>query len=121
MTTPTDILREAKILLNGDVQTEVRRRTIIGRCYYAAFNHVKGHDSAKDFQRDKGESVHAALIRHLVRSNIYNIRYAGNKLRGLFRARIKADYHLENPVDRGEETVAYEDADEIMNDILGED
>ena len=120
MTTPTDILREAKILLNGDVLTEVRRSTTIGRCYYAAFNHVKGHYSAKSFPREEGESVHAALIRHLVRSDNTNIRYAGKKLRGLFRARIKADYHLENPVDRGEETVAYEDAAEIMNEILGE-
>ncbi len=49
-----------------------------------------------------------------------NIRYAGKKLRGLYQARIKADYHLDHPVDRGEEMVAYEDADEIMNEILEE-
>ncbi len=120
MTTPAEILHEAKVLLSGDVLTEVRRRTIIGRCYYAAFNHVRDHDSARGFQREEGEGVHRALIRHLVRSDDTNNRYGGKKLRGLLRARIKADYHLENPVDRGEETVAYEDAGEIMNEILGE-
>ena len=118
MTTPTDILHEAKIFLDARVLTEVRRRTIIGRCYYAAFNHVRGHDSAKGFQREEGEGVHRALIRHLVSSDGPNIRYAGKKLRGLFQARIKADYHLEHPVARGDEMVAYEDADEIMNEIL---
>ncbi len=120
MTTPTDILDEAKIFLDARVLTEVRRRTIIGRCYYAAFNHVRGHDSAKGFQREEGESVHAALIRQLVRSDSSNIRYVGKKLRGLFQARTKADYYLKDPVGRGEEMVAYEDADEIMNEILGE-
>ena len=120
MTTPAEILHEAKVLLNGDVLTEVRRRTIVGRCYYAAFNHVQDHDSARGSQREEGEGVHGALIRHLVSSGDSNIRYAGKKLRSLLKARIKADYHLDHPVDRGEETVAYEDADEIMNEILGE-
>ena len=120
MTTPAEILHEAKVLLNGDVLTEVRRRTIIGRCYYAAFNHVRGHDSAGGFQREEGKGVHGALIRYLVSSDDSNIRYAGKKLRGLFQARTKADYYLEDPVGRGEEMVAYEEADEIMNEILGE-
>ncbi len=120
MTTPTDILHEAKILLDAGVVTEVRRRTIIGRCYYAAFSHVRGHDSAKGFQREEDQGVHGALIRHLVSSDDSNIRYAGRKLRGLYQARIKADYYIEHPVDRGEEMVAYEDADEIMNEILEE-
>ena len=120
MITPAKILHEAKALLNGDVQTEVRRRTIIGRCYYAAFNHVRIHNSAKGFRREEGKGVHGALIRYLASSDDSNVRYAGKKLRGLFQARTKADYHLEYPVDRGEEMVAYVDADEIMNEILGE-
>ncbi len=120
MTTPAEILHEAKVLLNGGVLTEVRRRTIIGRCYYAAFNHVRNHDSARGFQREEGEGVHGALVRYLVGLDDSNLRYAAKKLRGLFHARIKADYDLELPVDRGEEMVAYEDADEIMNEILGE-
>ena len=119
MTTPTDILREAKILLNGDVLTEVRRRTIVGRCYYAAFNHVRIHNSAKGFRREEGKGVHGALIRYLASSDDSNVRYAGKKLRGLFQARTKADYHLEYPVYRGEEMVADVDSDETMVEILG--
>jgi hypothetical protein len=49
MIRPTDILAEGKALLAlpASQRTEVRRRTIISRAYYAAFHFLRSHPCAE--------------------------------------------------------------------------
>ncbi len=61
-------------------------RTIINRCYYAAFGHIKpafGHI-------ENNLSVHSKLISVLKRTPNYEI--IGSKLEALFNQRKEADY-----------------------------
>lgn len=88
-----DLRREALALAVAFRGNEARRRTIVGRAYYAAFHRVlaaavaHGHKSA-------GFQAHARLIEFCLNNKRSEFRTAGAELRALRTLRVHADYGL---------------------------
>ncbi|MAF96765.1 MAG: hypothetical protein CMM60_13590 [Rhodospirillaceae bacterium] len=118
MITPSEILNEARVLLDGVVINEPRCRTIVGRAYYAAFHHALMHPAAKGFKPLENQSQHTALAYHLIKASDADVRYAGKLLQALRLRRTTADYHLSSEVRQQEAHDAYQDADRIINEHL---
>ncbi|MEI8395591.1 MAG: hypothetical protein WCF85_12695 [Rhodospirillaceae bacterium] len=99
MITPFDILSEAKTLLDlpPETRTEARRRTIIGRCYYAAYKHLHSHDVAKGYRHSPGQNTgsHRSFLNHLKESDQPDVVKAIKVLEFLLSYRVQADYFLD--------------------------
>ena len=122
MITPFDILDEAKALLDlpPETRTEARRRTIIGRCYYAAYQHLSSHEIAKDYCRTPGQNVgmHKSFLDYLKRVKRPDVYNAVRVLEFLRRWRTTADYHLKDSIDDALEETCWNQANKLMSEIL---
>lgn len=122
MTKPKDFLREAKALSIGPT-TEMRRRTIINRAYYAAYHYVMSHPCVKGFAvyREKvNMGHHKALTEFLSQSQDSTIQHVSGLLRTLFSRRRKADYVLARPISQSEAEDSVELAEELIEGVLAE-
>lgn len=118
MSSAKDILAEAQTLLSGGALSETRCRTIIGRAYYAVYHHVLDHQCAEYFKAPGTGSDHIALANHLLGSSDRTVLYVGRKLHALRKRRKTADYELNVPVDKYLASDTFEEADEIINELL---
>ena len=126
MTTATDLLNEAKLLNRDAAKTEARRRTIIGRAYYAAYHKALEHPASKDFAFEPGKrdshgryrGRHQQLIEILKQSKDPLIKNVGRKLETLRLRRNDADYDLSSPLKRDLESDSIALAEEILLEDL---
>ncbi len=132
MTTPADILNDAK-LLNEGATSEARRRAVVSRAYYAVYHHILSQSWAKDFTNElvqigkEAEAAgrhapgrHSLLQRWLGKSPNRSIKYAGSQLADLMSRRVNADYRLHQTMNQLVSTDAVELAEEIIYDTLAE-
>lgn len=98
--TPGDLLAEAKALRVAARGSEARRRTIVGRAYYAAYHSLLiaaqalGYRYSKENNRPPGR--HENLIDWAMRhSSTNDLRIAAERLRALKPLRHRADYALD--------------------------
>ena len=115
-TTPSDILEEARLLL-ADSATEVRRRTVCARAYYAAFHACWRLSSSLGFQSRRSRGVHGHVIQFLAGRQERSYRNFGRLLNDLRIRRNNADYELEIDVPRGIAEDAVEGANGIIVEI----
>lgn len=100
MTTPGDLLSEAQALADSAQTDRTRRRTVVGRAYYAAYHHLLEHGRSRGYapsgrdHKGKPVGVHAALIDWLKHQPDRALYDAGLDLEALKNLRIKADYVL---------------------------
>lgn len=101
--TPGDLLAEAKALRVAARSSEARRRTIVGRAYYAAYHSLLiaalalGYEYGRENNRPSGR--HENLIDWAMRqSSVHDLRIAAERLRALKPWRHKADYALDAEV-----------------------
>ncbi len=120
MISPEDLLDEAKALLGLATSSEARRRTIIGRAYYAAFHFLRSHECCKHYQEERGLGTHRNLINYLSESRSLNVLFAARILNSLYSYRCRADYMLNMDIERGLERRAVEDTEDIFNEALVE-
>lgn len=107
-----DLLAYGKVLLTGT--SEIELRNSIGRSYYAAYHRAnKWHVGLPSpGVAPGGKGVHATLVDQLVAPTVVGPKAMQSKsigymLRTLHAARRKADYFLDESVDRSEaESVA---------------
>jgi uncharacterized protein (UPF0332 family) len=106
--TPGDLLTEAQALSADINHSEARRRTVVGRAYYAAYHALlaaatrAGYRYARDDGRPPGS--HENLMEWAMnRSGSLDLGKSAFALRDLKRQRAKADYRLT-------ETVTFNDA-----------
>lgn len=126
MTTPADLLNEAKLLDRDPAKTETRRRTIVGRAYYAAYHGALAHQASGDFAFEPGKrdvsgrhrGRHQQLIDFLKQSQNPALKRAGRKLEILRLRRTGADYNLCLPLKRDEESDSVALAEEILLEDL---
>ncbi len=122
MTKPKDFLREAKALSSGPA-TDMRRRTIVNRAYYAAYHYVMLHPCVKGFaafRKNANMGSHTALIEFLSQSQDSTIQYVSGLLRTLFNRRRKADYVLAASISQSEAEDSVESAEELIEGVLAE-
>lgn len=101
--TPGDLLAEAKALRVAARGSETRRRTMVGRAYYAAYHSLLaaakkvGYQYGKDNNRPPGR--HENLIDWAIRRSADNDhKIAAERLRSLKAWRHRADYTLDAEV-----------------------
>ena len=122
MTKPKDFLQEARALLGG-ATTEIRRRTIVGRAYYAAYHFLLSHsctDGFKAYRAEADTGRHKALIDFLSKSQDRVVQHCGRTLSTLFSRRRKADYILEKSISITEAKDTVELAEELIEGTLEE-
>ena len=88
----TDLLAEARTLSTAINSTAARRRTIIGRAYYAAFHEMLNCATPRGYCPTGKLSVHAQLITWLNTSGSRDLRRAGGIMKQLRALRADADY-----------------------------
>ena len=103
-----------------DAATEAMYRTVVNRCYYAAYRYLLDHPCTAGFERTRERSAHRQLIEFLADSDIAALQRASVLLRYLHHWRIDADYSpLGGPWRAiAEDCVAT--AEEIIGDALAE-
>lgn len=126
MTSPEDLLGEAKTLAENPVRNDARRRTIIGRAYYAAYHCALAHQAAEAFSfspdrrnaRQRHIGRHQQLIEHLRASPSKVVRRVAESLLELKEWRTAADYHLDSPIPLQQEQTCLDLAEEIILEDL---
>lgn len=114
---PEIFLEIAKFLKeNKSLNEQGKFRTIIGRAYYAAFlctrEHLKNH-KARTFDKEK---QHQKVLDALDEFDAYYLR---NRLDQLRDNRVKADYHLNIPLDLNICEKSLIISEEIIQEIEG--
>lgn len=120
--TPGDLLAEAKALRVAARGSEARRRTIVGRAYYAAYHSLLiaaqalGYRYSKENNRPPGS--HENLIDWAMRqSSTHDLRIAAERLRALKHWRRKADYTLDIDVSFSNAEYCLATAQAVINDL----
>jgi uncharacterized protein (UPF0332 family) len=121
---PKDLLKEARILRESARNNETRRRTIIGRVYYAVFHAVSElacHEGYK-YNRDSAKTGrHEDLIRYaIVKGQSPSLREAGSILGELKTFRRTADYVLDYPSTFDDMEDCLEKAEYVVEDLLAD-
>ena len=75
-----------------DAATEAQYRTVINRCYYAAYRYILDHPCTDEFELTKARSAHQQLIKFLADSDDAALQHVSDLLRQLHLQRKDADY-----------------------------
>lgn len=89
---PKEFIAIAELLAQNKPCPENMNRSIINRCYYAVFGHIKQNIAFYD----NSPSVHNNLIASLIASPHIEEKKIGKKLQDLFKKRKDADYAYNN-------------------------
>lgn len=129
MVEPADLLQEARELV--DQPGEVRRRTAVGRAYYAAYHHALRHPAvaamAAAIEEKRAASVaarkappggHTMLQRKLTDTRDKALGEAGELLARLWRLRVRADYELDGSLGAKEARKSIDWADRLFTRVL---
>lgn len=114
------LLAEAESLKPAIHSSEARRRTIVGRAYYAAYHAVLEKARCAGYSRSpQTPSVHADLI-HWTKRQAGNLtlRTAGQLLETLRRRRVRADYYLSVQITPDEARDSLQQATFLIDDVL---
>lgn len=121
--TPGDLLAEAKALRVAARGSEARRRTIVGRAYYAAYHSLLiaaqalGYRYGNENNRPPGR--HENLIDWASRQNsAHDLRIAAERLRALKPWRQRADYALDIGVSFTQMEYCLEMAQALIDDLV---
>ena len=103
-----------------DAATEAQYRTVINRCYYAAYRYILDHPCSDSLEQTRGRSAHRQLIEFLAESDETALQHVSDLLRYLHGERVDADYLPLGGSWRAiaEDCVAA--AEEIIGDALAE-
>lgn len=118
MIQPADFLDSADSCLreNTNHPHEVHVRSTISRAYYAAFHYAKA--TAKQYNiHVEPPAEHAGLIKALQNHQDKRLVTAGNRLRSLRDKRTRADYRLDNNLQRSEAVAALKTARILISDF----
>jgi hypothetical protein len=99
MILPTDLLSEARSLASAARNNETRRRTVVGRAYYAAFHALLDAVSATGYNYPRNADPpgrHEHLIAWSMAHSDADIVTAAGLLQELKFFRRRADYALES-------------------------
>ena len=105
--TPGDLLTEAQSLSTEMNKCEARRRTVIGRAYYAAYHALLSAAAREGYRygRENGRAPgsHENLIEWAIHhGDSKSLTQGAVALRRLKNQRAKADYHLNVTVSPGD-------------------
>jgi len=120
MTTAHEMLSDARSLLDGE-STEARRRTIMSRCYYAAYHAWLPLSEEVGYAPDGGMAMgmHRQFLTFLIRqSRDPLLKRVGIRLRDVYDGRITADYRLDVPVIAKTATITLDQTAELIEDWL---
>ena len=101
-----------------DAATEAQYRTVVNRCYYAAYRYLLDHPCTDGFKLTKARSAHQQLIKFLADSDDAALQHVSDLLRQLHRQRNKADYSLLGGSWRMVTEDCLATAEEIIGDAL---
>lgn len=120
MISPNDLLSDARHLTGAGALSEARRRTILSRCYYAAYHHLRGHSCARSFDEyaPGNTGMHKRFITYLAKHTDSQVRLAGARLSSLYSLRLRADYRIGLTIIPGAVEDALADAEEILFEIF---
>jgi hypothetical protein len=122
LVTPEEMLADVGQLLAVPA-TEARRRTILSRCYYAAFHFMSARPETTGFsvRPGIGQGTHRQFIDYIKRHRDPKVARVGGILGALYFRRILADYQPERDVTNRLAVESMEDAKEIILDALNDD
>lgn len=103
-----------------DAATEAQYRTVINRCYYAAYRHLLDHPCTDGIELTKARSAHQQLIEFLADSDDAAVQHVSDLLRYLHRQRLDADYSALGGPWRAIAEDCVATAEEIIGDALAE-
>lgn len=103
-----------------DAATEAQYRTVVNRCYYAAYRYILDHPCTDGFELTKGRSAHQQLIEFLAESDDAALQHVSDLLRYLHRQRKDADYSPLGGLWRTVTVDCVATAEEIIGDALAE-
>jgi hypothetical protein len=113
---PLEFLTVARSL--SESQNESERRTSIGRCYYAIFNHFRL--KLEQITRLPGtDEDHQAVVQYLTKARDRNLYSVGQSLKDLRTSRNNADYVMTAAVDANHSRLALEKADKALEKFTG--
>lgn len=98
----------------GPEQSEVERRIVVSRHYYAAFHKCRPIAEARGIYADAGGS-HREVIEALERGPDRKLKGIGYKLEECRKARVKADYRIEQEFTEEETGAVKEECERIWN------
>lgn len=99
--------------------SEAKRRTSIGRSYYALYNVLFGFFSSQGVVFENGGGDHWRLVNYLTKCNDRQAFKIGGALRDLRTVRTDADYHMNIPIEVAESQLAYRRARNAINRFNG--
>ena len=111
-----DLLAEARTLSNAINSSTTRRRTVIGRAYYAAYHELLGYAITQGYS-PAGRSVHAQLRDWLQLQGNPEVRRAGDIMEQMRKLRVDADYYPHINITVRDARDALENAGEIIEEI----
>ena len=111
-----DLLAEARTLSNAISSSATRRRTVIGRAYYAAYHELLGYAITQGYS-PAGRSVHAQLRDWLQLHGNPDVRRAGDIMEQMRKLRVDADYKPQISISIQDARDALENAGEIIEEI----
>ena len=97
-----------------DSASEARRRTSIGRSYYALYNVVHGSLSSEGARLEGTASDHKLLVYYLTKCSDRDADRIGSALRDLHAYRIDADYDMQVSINDGRSKLAYQLAQSMV-------
>ena len=100
----------------GPEQSEVERRIVASRHYYATFHKCRPLAQAEGLFTDAG-GVHAEVIDALTRGRDRKLQSIGYKLEECRKARVKADYEINQNFTEGETAAMRERCGEIWKQV----
>ncbi len=125
MTTPSGLLKEASALSTASRTNEDRRRTVIGRAYYASYHAVLQAAEALGYSYTRGQPPfgrHEQLIGWATTQNLDpDLREAAAMLSELKTLRRVADYLLDTVIEHNHMADCLEKATYVVGELLADE
>lgn len=103
-----------------DAATEAQYRTVVNRCYYAAYRYILDHPCSDGFELTKARSADQQLIKFLADSDDAALQHVSDLSRQLHLQRKDADYAPLGGPWRAVTEDCVATAEEIIGDALAE-
>ena len=97
-------------------QSEVERRILASRHYYATFHKCRPLAEAQGLFRDAG-GAHAEVIDALTRGPAKDLKVVGYKLEACRKTRVKADYRIDEEFAEAESAEMRQRCEEIWKQV----
>lgn len=121
--TPDDLLAEAKALAAAARASEARRRTVIGRAYYAAYHALLQAVQAKGYVYETKQKRPAGHHENLIHwcehlQGDPDLKQSARRLLTMKKDRVSADYKLHVRLNYDLMQAVLEDAEALVSDLI---